>query len=284
MSVPAALRRQLGDLIRQARTACGLTQGDLAGYLDCTQGKINKIETGQNAVKLNDLATIIDVLGVDDELAHKMTTLAEQGGPGEPWSGPRKYIPKWFRPYAELEAVATQIFGWRGERIPGLLQSEHFMLELFSAANLPDVTAYVRNRRTRTKVLDQPDPPVCQFILSEAVFRRLPYGFSKAAALDQVQHLLRLSERHPHLSVRVLPFTAPIAYLPDDYTLLRFSGDTKDTVFTESLVAGDYRTKPHELETFAHWWDKLSGVALGLDDSRRFFEELVRQLRRQVTF
>jgi transcriptional regulator with XRE-family HTH domain len=284
VSVPAALRRELGGLIRQARRSRGLTQTDLAGYLGCSQGKINKIEAGENTVKLPDLATIIEVLGVDDELAHKMTTLAEQAGPGEPWAGPRKHIPAWFRRYEEREAVATQILGWRGERIPGLLQSEHFMLELFSAAGLTDVTAYVRNRRARTKIFERPHPPECEFILSEAVFHRIPHGFSTAAALDQIQHLLGLGDNHPRLGIRVLPFTAPLMYPPGDYTILRFDNRHEDLVFTESLVAADYRTKPHELATFAQSWDQISAVALDAADSRQFLQELVTELRQQVTF
>jgi transcriptional regulator with XRE-family HTH domain len=52
----------IGNRIREARKDSGLTQLEIGKHLDLTQGMINKIETGQNAITLANLFKLAEVL------------------------------------------------------------------------------------------------------------------------------------------------------------------------------------------------------------------------------
>jgi hypothetical protein len=47
-------------------------------------------------------------------------------------------LPSWFRPYAEIEAVARQIRSWEPSVVPGLLQTEQYARGML--ATLPNTT------------------------------------------------------------------------------------------------------------------------------------------------
>jgi transcriptional regulator with XRE-family HTH domain len=168
-----------------------MTQQDVANLLGCGQGKINKIESGTVAVKLTDLRRMLEAFSVGKAEADMMIELA-RSSPSQrgQWTGYRSAVPHWFRTFTDLEPAAAEILSWHGERIPGPLQSEHFMLKQFSEARASDVTALVRNRLERRQVFDLKRPPYYRFILSEAAFQRMPGGPNPAVALDQVEHLL----------------------------------------------------------------------------------------------
>ncbi|KAA2267193.1 helix-turn-helix domain-containing protein [Solihabitans fulvus] len=271
-------RRALGELIRQARTAAGLTQHGLARLLDCGQAKINKMETGAVGVKRADLDLLVGILRVDRDLAEQMKELLQANERGARWDGHRAAVPRWFRAFTDLEPTARDIFAWHGERIPGLLQSELYMLEQFTMAGARDVKLLLRNRLERKKVLDQENPPQYHFILSEAAFRRMIGGLPLAVALDQVQYLLALDLTHPHLHLHALPFAADVLYVPNDYTIMTFANTTKDCVFLEYLEGGDDMNSADEVERFVRNWDGLREASLTEQDTRGYLTGLEREL------
>jgi len=79
--IATAGRRQLamerlGGEIRLVRESAGLSQKMLGDALECTQGKINKLEDGSNRVKLPELEKIIEVCRVGEDFAGKLRTMA----------------------------------------------------------------------------------------------------------------------------------------------------------------------------------------------------------------
>lgn len=64
-----ALGRQLGDEFRRFREAAGFSTADAAEVLDCTKGKISRIENGHVPVGRPDLAALIHAYGVTDQEA-----------------------------------------------------------------------------------------------------------------------------------------------------------------------------------------------------------------------
>ena len=200
------------------------------------------------------------------------------------WSGYRSAVPHWFRTFTDLEPAAGEILSWHGERIPGPLQSEHYMLTQFSENRATDVTSLVRNRQDRKQVFDLERPPYYRFVLGEAAFRRMPGGPNPAVALDQVEHLLELGERYPRVFVHVLPFDVRLAYVPNDFTLMRFSDATKDFVFIEHAAGGIYLDDANDFELFVDSWDRIRGAALEVNDSVDFLRDLAREFRSQLSF
>jgi transcriptional regulator with XRE-family HTH domain len=281
-STVTSRRRQLGNEIRRARLAAGMTQQEVAALLGCGQGKINKIEAGGVSVKQSDLRQMLDAFGASKAEVDMMTELARTSGQRGQWSGYRSAVPHWFRTFTDLEPAAAEILSWHGERIPGLVQSEHYMLTQFSEARGTDVTALVRNRLERKQVFDLKRPPYYRFILGEAAFRRMPGGPSPAVALDQVEHLLTLEQRYARTFIHVLPFDSRLSFVPNDFTIMRFSDATKDFVFVEHAAGGTYIDDEGDFELFVDAWDRLRGAALERGETVEFLEKLAQDLQTQI--
>jgi transcriptional regulator with XRE-family HTH domain len=278
-STVTSRRRQLGNEIRRARIAAGMTQQEVADLLGCGQGKINKIETGAVSVKQADLRQMLDAFGVSRTEADMMTELARASGQRGQWSGYRSAVPHWFRTFTDLEPAASEILSWHGERIPGPLQSEHYMLKQFTEAGATDVTSLVRNRLERKQVFDLKRPPYYRFILGEAAFRRTPGGPSPSVALDQVEHLIQLEKTYPRTFIHVLPFSARLSFVPNDFTIMRFSEATRDFVFVEHAAGGVYIEDEGDFELFVDAWDRLRGAALERSETVEFLETLAQEFR-----
>lgn len=281
-STVTSRRRQLGNEIRRARLAAGMTQQDVAELLGCGQGKINKIEAGAVSVKQSDLKLMLDAFGASRTEVEMMTELARTSGQRGHWAGYRSAVPHWFRTFTDLEPAASEILSWHGERVPGPLQSEHYMLKQFSEARATDVTSLVRNRLERRQVFDLKRPPYYRFILGESAFRRMPGGPSPSVALDQVQHLLDLEQRYPRTFIHVLPFDVKLSYIPNDFTIMRFSDATKDFVFVEHAAGGVYIEDEGDFELFVDAWDRLRGAALERNETAEFLEKMVQELKTQI--
>ncbi|OZM73331.1 transcriptional regulator [Amycolatopsis antarctica] len=278
-STVTSRRKQLGNELRHARTAVKLTQQQVAAVLGCTQGKINKIESGAVGVKLGDVRTMLDTFGIGGDEAETLLDLARAAaGQRGNWSGYRAVVPHWFRTFTDLEPAAAEIMTWHGERIPGPLQSEHYMLKQFSEAGVTDVTALVRNRLDRKAVFDQQQPPYYRFIVSESALRRAPGGRAPAVMLDQVEHLMTLAARE-RIYVHVLPFEARLASVPNDFTIMRFPDRTRDFVYIEHSAGGLYLDDVKDFQLFVDAWDRLRGAALEQHESRQFLKELAEHYR-----
>jgi transcriptional regulator with XRE-family HTH domain len=278
-------RRQLGNELRHARTSAGMTQQDVAKILGCGQGKINKIESGAVSVKLVDLKRMLEAFGVTDAEAGMMMELARSStNQRGQWTGYRSAVPHWFRTFTDLEPAASEILSWHGERIPGPLQAEHYMLKQFSESRATDVTALVRNRLERKQIFDQKRPPYYRFILGEAAFSRMPGGPDPSVALDQVQHLLELEQKYAKTFVHVLPFDSKVTFVPNDFTIMRFSDLTKDFVFVEHAAGGVYIDDDGDFELFVDAWDRLRGAALERTETVEFLTSLADRLGSQLDF
>ncbi|AXB45769.1 helix-turn-helix domain-containing protein [Amycolatopsis albispora] len=275
-------RKQLGNELRHARNAARMTQQAVADVLGCTQGKVNKIESGAVGVKLGDVRAMLDAFGIVGDEAETLMNLARAAaGQRGHWSGYRSVVPHWFRTFTDLEPAAAEILTWHGERIPGPLQSEHYMLKQFTEAGATDVTSLVRNRLDRKAVFDQQQPPYYRFILSEAALRRAPGGHSPGVMLDQVEHLLEL-EKRARVYLHVLPFEARLASVPNDFTIMRFPDRTRDFVYIEHSAGGLYLDDVKDFQLFVDSWDRLRGAALEHQDTRQFFKELAEHYRVQL--
>ncbi|GAB3138116.1 MULTISPECIES: helix-turn-helix domain-containing protein [Amycolatopsis] len=281
-STVTSRRKQLGNELRHARTAARMTQQQVAEVLGCTQGKVNKIESGAVGVKLGDVRSMLNAFGINGEEADTLMNLARAAaGQRGHWSGYRSVVPHWFRTFTDLEPAAAEILTWHGERIPGPLQSEHYMLKQFTEAGATDVTSLVRNRLDRKAVFEQQQPPYYRFIISEGALRRAPGGYAPAVMLDQVEHLLSL-ERHPRVYVHVLPFGARLAAVPNDFTIMRFPDRTRDFVYIEHSAGGLYLDDVKDFNIFVDSWDRLRGAALERQETRQFLKELAEGYRGQM--
>ncbi|WP_026454627.1 helix-turn-helix domain-containing protein [Saccharomonospora iraqiensis] len=281
-STVTSRRKQLGNELRHARIAAGYTQQQVADILGCTQGKVNKIESGSVGVKLGDVRSMLDAYDIAGEEAETLLELARAAaGRRGQWSGYRSVVPHWFRTFTDLEPAAAEILTWHGERIPGPLQSEHYMLKQFTEFGATDVTALVRNRLDRKSVFEQQHPPYYRFIVSEAALHRAPGGHAPAVMLDQLEHMLELDERS-RVYVHVLPFDAKLAAVPNDFTVMRFPDRTRDFVYIEHSAGGVYLDDVKDFQIFVDAWDRLRGAALERQESRQLLKQFAHRYRESL--
>lgn len=281
-STVTSVRLRLGNSIREARLAAKMTQEDVAALLDCTQGKINKIETGVVSVKQADLDIMLAAFKIGPAEAQRLREMADSSDQRGNWSGYRSLVPTWFRSFTELEPTASEILGWHGERIPGSLQSEHYMLTQFTEAEVTDITGLVRNRRDRKRVFNLKNPPSQRFILGEAAFLRMPGGPNPGVALDQVQYLLELMSTYPRAAIHVLPFSARLAYVPNDFTIMRFTDGTANCVFVEHVAGMSKISDEAQFQQFVDAGDQLRGSALEKKDTIEFLYRLAARFRKEL--
>jgi transcriptional regulator with XRE-family HTH domain len=276
-------RKQLGNEIRHARKKAGMTQAQVALALDCTQGKVNKIETGAVNIKLGDVRAMIDTFKLTGGEAEALIELTRaQSAQRGQWSGYRALIPHWFRTFTDLESTATEIMAWHGERIPDILQSEHYMLKQLSEADSTDITSSVRNRMDRRSVFDQDPAPYYRFIFGEAALLRAPGGSAPAVMVDQIEHMLMLSERHPRVYLHMLPFDAQLPAICNEFSIMRFAGRNTDFAYIEHVAGGQYFEDVKDFQLFVDAWDQLRGAALERRETERYLKELASSYRGQV--
>jgi transcriptional regulator with XRE-family HTH domain len=279
-------RRELAALIaasRRARMVDGrsLSQAGLAAMLGCTQSKIQKIEAAHVRIDSQDVELIIQNLDIEPSTAVRMRQLAALSTVGEPWSGQRALVPPYARKYLELEQIATEILSWHEMRIPGPLQSVHFMLQQFNTIENNDSIAYVRNREQRRKLFQQPQLRRYHCVLAEEAIRRTAHGLGQATVRDQIDYLLAINDptdahqlADARTSISLLPAEATIPYLENDFSLLRFSNPIHSMVYIEHVAGAHYLDSVSAVDKAAAAWHAVAQVALDREGTQRLLMKL----------
>jgi transcriptional regulator with XRE-family HTH domain len=142
--------------LQAARSRAGLSRDELAGRINYSSSLIGMIESLRRVPRLDFAQRCDDVFGTVGTFAR-----LQQHARMTP-------LPSWFRPYAEIEAVARQIRSWEPSVVPGLLQTEQYARGML--ATLPNTTEgaveeLVTARMERQAILDRPEPPLLWVVL-----------------------------------------------------------------------------------------------------------------------
>jgi hypothetical protein len=273
-------RRELAALIKAARREHDidgrrLSQTALAALMSCTQSKIQKIEAANVKIEPEDVEQIIRHLGVEPATARRMRQLVALNAVGEPWSGERALVPHYARKYVELEQIATEILSWNEMRIPGPLQSMHFMLRQFNTAGKVDVAPYMRNRERRRKLFHQPALRRYHCVLAEEALRRVACGLGRGTARDQIDYLLAINDpTHPgelanaRTSISLLPADAAVPYLETDFSILRFADPGNSLVYIEHVAGAQYLDSSSAVEKACAAWQAVACAALDREGTK----------------
>jgi len=271
-------RMQLGIELERERDRANMTQTRVGSALGCTQSKINKIEHGAVAVSAKDLATLLRIYDTSDERRQRIMLLAAQATAGPSAGAPanREYLK-----LLSLEREAAEVLAFHGLRFPNLLQSEHYLLTQYKrAGELHDVNAILQARREREELFRLPQPPRCRVIIGLAAFYYMPGGRSPGLAVDQIEHLLSMSERYPdHLFFHLLPLHPDLPFVPHDHVILRFDDATQDRVYSE-YGAGESRiyTGKEQVKSHLGYWQAVRKEALDVDESQIYLRKLISEV------
>jgi transcriptional regulator with XRE-family HTH domain len=273
-------RLELGRELRRLRKAARMTQAAAARMLPFEQPKLGKIETAKTeAVSRSDLELLLDLYGAtrDDRIRLRRLVDRVNGGRIRPNLAPSIA----FQQLIDAECEADVIMAWHGERVPGQLQSEGYLLQQHADVDADVRAMLLRRRRARQKLFTTSDPPIYRVVLSEASLCRLPGGYASSKAAELAAHLLWLCDEYPHLQLQLLPFTADLPFVGTDFVVLQFSSTSrqKDFAYIEYLGGGLVaRRDTRTLKVCRDNWYQYQRAALSLEASRSYLEQRVERI------
>ncbi len=275
------LGRQLGDELRVLRERRDLSTAEVASHLDCTKGKISRIENGRSPLRAPDLLAMLQLYGVDDQTTiDRLTALAKSANQRRRtgwWSQFESVLAPAYRDFIALEAVASGVRTFQSQTIPALLQTPDYARAL-AVANRKwkrpeEIEQFVSVRLTRQKRLTEEPRVSLWAVLAEGAIRQEVGG--RAVMRDQLAHLAELAE-YPNVTVQVIPFRAGAhASMAGPYVILGFpEASALDVVLLDNPTGSMWLEKPEEVEFYKGLWDDARTHALSPVQSLSLIESL----------
>lgn len=254
--------------LRRLREAAGLSQDALGLGIGYTGAQVRMVETLRRTPS--------------KALADEADKALDTGGHfGRLWPlVQREAMPGWFRSFAELEGTAVTVRVFECVLIPGLLQTEGYTRALarYRLGHVTDeeTDKLVASRAGRQEILSRPKPPVCTFILDEAVLRRV-VG-SPAVMKEQLARLLDVGEQG-HVFVQVVPFAAGEYPGLDGNLAMLGLPDGGDVAYVESHAGTALLIHaPEQVMICSLGFDAMRSVALSPKESAKLIKAAMEEL------
>ena len=261
---PILRRRRLGTELRRLREAAGLTGDQVIERIGwASASKLSRLENGRSRPDPADVADLLMLYKVDDELRDELLGITREAGDMRGWLRNFPVMTQQQRGFAELEAGCAEIWEYNPVLVPGLLQTPGYArYRIVSASQVadeagdPDVEdpeTEVRARLARQSLLTRsPDAPRYTAVLEEAALgRRAGPPEVLREQLVQLCDLAMLPNVTLHLLLRdtrvadwYLPPTAFSVYRfadPLDPETLAIEGGFTDVMSTEVNTLNRYK-------------------------------------------
>ena len=199
-NLPKALA--LGAELREARKAKGYTLAALGARIGRSHDQLSRIERGLLGITVEDVATVLGVLGVQGQHRDDILQLArEAADPNWVATGVVRHLAI----LTGYERAASRIVNVEPLLIPGLLQTMDYARSVMTSAGATPSEAEQRatHRMGRQNILTRARPVTFEAFIGEQALRYPPCG--RAVMLDQLHALLKWA-RMEHVTIRALPF------------------------------------------------------------------------------
>jgi transcriptional regulator with XRE-family HTH domain len=242
--------------LQAARSKAALSRDELASRINYSASLIGMIESLRRVPRLDFAERCDEVFGTVGTFAR-----LQQFARTTP-------LPSWFRPYAEIEATATQLRMFEHALVPGLLQVEDYARGIL--VTLPNTTEgdaeeLVVARMERQSILDRDDPPLLWVVIDEAVLHRRVA--SDKVMCDQLTHLAEMSVR-PNVTIEVLPFSAEAHYGLLGAFAVADVDETARVAYLETVTEGYIVESPSVVGEVMLTFDSLRSETLSRSASR----------------
>ena len=277
---PRVLRILLGTQLRRLRRTAGVTP-EQAGYeIRASRSKISRMEHGRVGFKQRDVADLLTLYGVTDDLSRSgILSLAHQANAQGWWSKYGDILPDWFEAYLGLEAAATLIRTFELQFVHGLFQTEDYARAVtvlgHRSAQPGEIDRRVSLRMKRQDLLQGNDAPRVWSVMDEAALRR-PVGGHEVMR-KQLDRLVDVASL-PRVTVQVVPFRrGGHAGAGGSFTVLRFGQpDLPDVAYIEQLTGALYLERRTDVDHYVEVMNQLSAEALTPVGTIRFLKEIIR--------
>ncbi|MGO4747096.1 helix-turn-helix domain-containing protein [Streptomyces sp. 2MCAF27] len=271
------LGRQLGDELRRFRESAGLSTAEAAEVLDCTKGKISRIENGHVPVRAPDLTALMHAYGVQDaEARERLEALARRANRRRRegwWHQYESVLGDAYRDQIEMESICESVRTYEVQLIPGLLQTAEYGRAVTVASRAwqtPEhIDQFVQVRLTRQERLSGETPMNFWAVLSEGVLRQQVGG--PAVMRAQLEHMAAMAER-PNVTVQVLPFSRGAhSSMFGPYLILSFPQlASLDLVLSETPTGNMWLERESEVACYRELFDDSRTAALPPTESLAF--------------
>ncbi|WP_433734341.1 helix-turn-helix domain-containing protein [Nocardia sp. CA-129566] len=280
-------RRQLGRLLRDARTAAGLSLESSARLMDWGKATLSRLENGKTEkVRPRDLQALAELYVVSADDLEAWKELAAQA-PVRSWL--RTYsdvLATKFNTYVELESAASELVNFQPLIFPGLLQT-HAYADTMNRSAEPRISdedldrlAAVRTRRQHL-ITRARHPTRLLSVIHENVTRTVVGGPELMA--DQLRHVADLSARE-NVDVRLLPCHAgfPTGRVIAPFIVLTFPKDSQgkpvepSVVYAENFAGDTVLEKRDDVQRFRNAFRTLLGATLDGGLTRIRLREIAR--------
>ncbi|MEW1718652.1 helix-turn-helix transcriptional regulator [Streptomyces sp. NPDC093109] len=274
--MPTMRSRRLGNELKRLRVERGYKVQDIADKLQCGQPKISQIENGKRGIRPLDLTVLLEFYGVEDEAyIASVKRLSREIHKVDWWSGQGPLLYEELKDYLTLESDSALVREYGPAVIPGLLQSESYMRQIFEARTpVAMIDALVETRMKRQELLDSQLEFRLRAIIEASVLHRI--GRSPAVAREQLGHLLEMGDR-PNVNIQILPLDAAIPaeqYAP--FTLFSLSGEPSiDVTWLEHVTGGTLLEQRTDVQMYTRVWDEFTAAALSPSASEKYIRDLL---------
>ncbi|MET9322559.1 helix-turn-helix transcriptional regulator [Streptomyces sp. NPDC003038] len=280
------LGRQLGDELRRLREAAGLTTAAAAKALDCTGGKISRIENGHVPVRTPDLVALMDAYSVaDTETRDRLGALAQRANRRRRqgwWHQYGSVLAETYRDYIEMEDICDSIRTFQVQLVPGLLQTAEYGRAVTVASrawhSAEEVEQFVQVRLARQERLTGERQLELWAVLAEGVLRQQVGG--PDVMRDQLEHLADMAEQ-PNITVQVLPFSRGAhSGMFGPYLLMSFPRiAAQNLVLTETPTGNIWMEQESEVARYRELFDDARTSALPPPESLGLIRRIAKEHR-----
>jgi transcriptional regulator with XRE-family HTH domain len=276
-------RLQLGAALTRLRGAAGRSQQEAAAVLGLSTGRISQIEHAKGTLGIEELTRLLDFYEVAGAERETVLALGAASRKRQKRRGYVDTLPEPFQRLTDLQATAEAVGWYECGVVPGLAQSPDYVRALLGSADSifwDSSEEETANRiefrlRQQRQVLESPSPQAIRLIFTEDTLHHVVGGPS--VMRGQVLHLLQLVERHPRLSIRVVPNSAPDnPALGGGLVVLDFDAGRRPVAFA-SVLHGPYTyyDQPEDTVPMRRIFDRVQELALSAGESRALLISLL---------
>jgi transcriptional regulator with XRE-family HTH domain len=269
-----AHRVQVGAELRRVREQLGLSGMQVAAALGWSQSKVSRIEAGRLGTALNDLAALLNLYGLTEEVRAELLSVAVAGDglPGA-WIVRAGDATRRQGEVASIEARVRRIRQYGALTVPGLLQAEGYTRAVAAAGGFGQVEDIVQRRLARQKLLFSDHPPSYEVVLDE---RALMRWSGDPLVLDEQLDRLGVVGALPTVELRLLPTGGAARAIGFAQFLIYDFLDpaAPSVVMLESQTADTYLSAPEDVTAYSRLFDGLSLEALTPTDSGEWFRSM----------
>lgn len=243
--------------------------------------KISRAETAKGAVKVDDVAELLEFLKVSADLKAGLLDVAKNAAKQGWWVSYAGAVNDQTVNLASLEAEASAVKTYQPSFIPGLFQTPDYSRAIFTELggfSEDEAEAKVDVRMARQSVLTRPKPPEVWAVIHEAALS--VKGGGPGIMRAQLEQLIQATRR-PNVNIQIMP--ADCALNPGMNGALTILGFPYRPALDIALVTAQktelWIEDRESVEEFHATFQKITAEALPLDKSLAFITEKRDQIK-----